>query len=409
MLPDPEQDRPLELLQQGRSVFVTGSAGTGKSATLQKIRASLPIAVTASTGIAAMNVGGSTYHSWSGIGYGGDPEAILKRLSNFVKERIRAASYLALDEISMVSGFEFDTLSFILSHVRADSRPFGGITIAMFGDFMQLPPVESDGGLAFESETWDELKPEVCNLTKVYRQVDPAFQRLLEEIRFGKMSKASVELLASRIGLTDDNPERVPIKLYSTNVDVDRENERKLAEIPGDPVVSVAQDWAAHPTLLSDLTKNCRWPGTLNLKVGARVMLLLNMDVAGGLANGSMGLVSAFIDNRVQVVFDNGAVVEIEKQKFEKKSAEPSSDGWSEKVVASRTQYPLRLAYAITTHKSQGLSLDKVEVYLADCFAAGQAYVALSRARSLEGLFIGSSRKGCIKCDRKAARFYHPE
>lgn len=403
---DEEQQRPLELLRQGKSVFVTGPAGTGKSFVLQTIRKQLPIAVTASTGLAAMNVGGVTYHSWSGIGYGGDPEAILKRLSRFVKDRIVAASYLALDEVSMVSGYELDVLSYVMGQVRADSRPFGGVTVAFFGDFMQLPPVDPEGGLAFESDTWQELNPSVCNLTHVYRQVDPAFQNLLEEIRFGKLSRGSAQLLAARLTAVDADPKRVPIKLYNTNCDVDLENELQLEKLPGNLFTSEAQDWASHPTQQADLDKNCRWPKTLNLRQGARVMLLHNIDVANGLANGSMGLVSAIHDGGIQVIFDNGATYDVEQQVFEKKSIEPSSGGWSEKVVASRTQYPLRLAYAITSHKSQGLSLDKVEVNLKDCFATGQAYVALSRARTLDGLFIGSHRKGCVKASAKAASFY---
>ena len=405
---DAEQQHPIDLMCQGKSVFITGSAGTGKSATLQSMRTRLPLTVTASTGLAAMNVGGSTYHSWSGIGYGGDPEAILKRISKFTKSRIVMCNYLALDEVSMVSGFELDTLSYILSHVRADSRPFGGITMAFLGDFMQLPPVDDEGGMAFESESWQELNPTVCKLTKIYRQENLQFQQMLEEIRFGKMSRESTALLASRINAIDPNPELVPLRLYCTNRDVDYENERKLGELPGAPIVSEAEDWADHAVHQGDLDKNCRWPATLQLKEGARVMLLQNRDVENGLANGSMGVVESFSEGamEINVRFDVGATVAISRETFEKKSTEPSRNGWVEKVVATRRQFPLRLAYAFTSHKCQGLSLDKIEVFLADVFSPGQAYVALSRARSLGGLFIGNSRKGCIKYSKKAADFY---
>ncbi len=417
---DDEQHRVVELVRRRRSVLVTGPAGTGKSAILAELQLVLPVTVTATTGLAAINVCGSTIHSWSGIGVDTDPEVIMDKLKPYTKDRIRACDYLAIDEISMMGATMMDLLDFILQQVRCSSEPFGGLTLIMFGDFFQLPPV-GDLEFAFQSDAWQNLNPEVVQLTRIYRQLDPAFQKMLNGVRYGKPDPDSMNLLASRINAPDSMPDRVPVKLYPTNRDVDHENRMMLDLIKDQELHTFdAVDFASHPVQLGILKKNCRWPEELELKIGARIMLLLNHDVENGLANGSMGLVTGFRDAgwedeegkvrdlAVLVSFDIAPdqIIPIEREKFEVKAVESSSGRWVSKVVASREQFPLRLAYAITIHKSQGMSLDKVKIYLASCFEAGQAYVALSRARTLEGLYIGDFGKGCIRASRKAKEFY---
>ena len=406
---DAEQLAVIEAVKRRESVLVTGPAGTGKSAVLEHLCKILPVAVTSTTGLSAVNIGGVTIHSWSGMGIGGDPDAVLQKVSGYVRDRINNTQYLAIDEISMLGGSGIDLLHFILSSVRCDRRPFGGMVMIFFGDFMQLPPVD-DEEMAFESMAWQELNPRIINLTRIYRQDDPKFQNMLNEIRLGKIGEESATLLASRINISDDDPEREPLHLYPTNKSVDRENHMRVSQLPGEMVTYLAEDWAQHPVQLANMKKSCRWPELLELKVGARVMLLFNKDVENGLANGSMGLVRDIRgpEGVIVVEFDigPGVMVEIRRGTFEIRQMEKMYGSWTSTVVATRKQHPLRLAYALTAHKSQGLSLDKVRVHLAGCFDAGQAYVALSRVRTLNGLFIGDFEKGCIRANRAARRYY---
>jgi len=413
----PEQERICTAAQVGHNILITGSAGTGKSVLLRELRRRLDtdgfggrFVVTASTGIAAINVRGATLHSWAGLGLAeGSCEQLLERVRERRKavQRIREVKRLAIDEISMVSAELLEKLDYVMRHVREErGRPFGGVQIIAYGDFLQLPPVskgDEKARFAFESEVWKGANFNTGILTKVFRQSDAAFSRALNEFRVGNVTDEAAELFATRYQAKDEDPTFQPIDIYMTNADVDSFNLERLREIDAPEVCYEARDWGEEWDVKA-MDKSCLAPKNLRLKVGAQVMLLTNLNIECGLANGTIGRVVALPDKvkgwkcGPTVEFRNGQQRVLELAKWEMKVGDD--------VVAERWQIPLRLAWAITGHKSQGMTLDKCRVHLANVFEAGQAYVALSRARTLDGLFIQSTRKGCINADPRAVKFY---
>lgn len=402
----PEQEAVAQMAQNGENLLITGSAGTGKSTLLRELgrrfKGDLPIA--ASTGIAAVNVGGMTLHSWAGLGMGQESaEEIAENLEQSRRApygRITKAKRLAIDEVSMIHGDLFDLTDRVFRILRKDERPFGGVQLILFGDFLQLPPVsrETQQKFAFQSDSWRAANIRVNILTKVFRQSDALFSSALNEIRVGNMTEEVKELLRSRYRVADSTPSIEPVTVFTHNTDVDVLNAKRLATITGEERQYPARDWG-QPAALSVLQKHCLAPETLRLKVGAQVMLLRNLDPLNGLANGSIGTVESFsVMKRPVVAFANGRTREIDDHKWEIKSGGD--------VLAVREQIPLRLAWAITAHKSQGMTLDKIRVHLGKVFEYGQSYVALSRARTLDGLFIESTAPGCIKAHPEAVRFY---
>lgn len=408
-----EQERVVRAAEEGINLLITGSAGTGKSTLLRAMRerfGTKEFPITASTGIAAVNVGGMTIHSWAGLGMGDEkPKRIAGRICQQEGKpyyRIKTAKRLALDEVSMISGKLLGTIDAVFRFVRKDPRPFGGIQMIFFGDFLQLPPVikspeeESHGRFAFQSIAWGSANIRTVMLTKVFRQADEEFSGALNDIRIGLHSDRAMKALRARYKPVDANPEIEPVIVHTHNQDVDGINAGRLMCLEGEPQRYQARDTGSNAGALMALQKNCLAPETLELKVGAQVMLLWNLDPSIGLANGSIGKVVKFdgYRNLPTVRFASGAEVEIEDETWDIKS--------DDKVLASRTQLPLRLAYAITAHKSQGMTLDKIRVHLGKCFEYGQAYVALSRARTAEGLFIEDGGRNSIKAHPDAVRFY---
>lgn len=418
----PEQTAVASLLYQGRNLCVTGNAGTGKSHLLNWLRQrDRNLHVTASTGIAAIQIAGSTLHSWAGIGLGtmtaGEVVSKLedkqRRWGDGTLSRMRSASTLIVDEISMVSG---ETLILVDQVLRLARRkleaPFGGLQVAFFGDFLQLPPVArppARGSFAFEAPVWTEAQIQVCFLTKTFRQADQRFADVLHKIRLDQLDESVEDFLRSRWNVVDPDPSRPPLVLHTHNKNCALLNLAALAEIPGEAVLFPADDWAAgkNEHLLRELDNTCLAPKEFRVKPGARVMLLVNLDLFRGLANGSMGVVTGFGDTvdekgrkvrSIEVAFDNGERESVIPQEWQILRGEKEK-------VAQRRQYPLRLASAITVHKSQGMSLDKVQVHLGQVFEAGQSYVALSRAKSPEGLFIVGNDID-IHAHPKALEFY---
>lgn len=378
------QDRALEVLKSGVNVFLTGEPGAGKTHTINRfvewLRAERQgYAITASTGIAATHIGGVTIHSWSGLGIADKvSDYLLQKLENdhFACKRIQSPSVLIIDEISMLDATFIDNLDKILRHMRGSEKPFGGIQVVFVGDFFQLPPVVKEGPtrFAFESEAWEAAAPAVCYLTEQHRQSDPLFLEILSSMRAGTSTKAHKARL-----LECTRAERPETRLFTHNNDVDHINNRELRRIKGEEHLYRMEE-SGNEFLVRRLKTSCLAPEKLTLKVGARVMFVRNnFDI--GYVNGTVGVVESFDSDGLPVVLttdDRRLTPVMEEWRVEEYGV----------VKAYIRQIPLRLAWAITVHKSQGMSLDAASVDLTRAFEHGQGYVAISRVRSLEGLHL---------------------
>jgi ATP-dependent DNA helicase PIF1 len=397
------QDEALEIMKTGASVFLTGEPGSGKSYAAARYVSYLrghgvPFGLTASTGIAAAQLGGMTVHAWSGIGTRSklsraDLDAIFK--NRRVAERVRKTRVLIVDEVSMLAGETLSAVEAVCQFLRKSGAPFGGLQVVLAGDFFQLPPVvrrseapghgeESQDGeatspFAYASSAWRNLSPSICYLTGQHRQTDPQFSWLLSAIRSNRCGKPELGLLAARRLARDSLPQSVT-RLFTHNQDVDRINQAELMKLPGS-VKSFEMTASGDKFLAEGLKRGCLSPERLDLKQGAAVMFTKN-DPDGRFVNGTLGLVSGFDrETGNPIVSTRGGTAIIAKR------AEWKIAG-DETVEAGIEQIPLRLAWAITVHKSQGMSLDAAVMDLSNAFEYGQGYVALSRVRSLDGLHL---------------------
>jgi ATP-dependent DNA helicase PIF1 len=407
-----DQRRFVDSCLAGENVFLTGNAGTGKSFVVERLlkyylRNGSHVGVTASTGVAALNIGGTTLHSWAGIGLGdADVNSLYIDLLKKKKARMRIlmSSALFIDEISMIKASLLDKLDILFQKIRKSDKPFGGIQCIFVGDFLQLPAIikGDDDKLAFESEFWASANFKVMQLKNIVRQSDQAFSSLLSNIRVGNTDDLS--LLKTRIGAKFKDGIN-PVKLYSRNIDVDAENRRNLTLIKSALKSFTANEYGESHHL-AFFEKNCPAPKVLELKVGAQVMLLKNLSLDDGLCNGAIGVVTGFSGIGVLVRFSSG-VHYIERESWDIKEQTYSADGsMLVKVVASRSQIPLKLAWASTIHKVQGATIDHAVMDLSDCFECGQVYVALSRVRNLEGLSLMPFNADRIKVNRSCLDFY---
>jgi ribonuclease HI len=421
----PEQELAAHSVLRGkRNVFLTGAAGTGKSYLLRYIisrirtkRRRNGLFVTATTGVAAENVKGTTVHSYAGIGLG---NASKEELLKFVMGRPPAVGrwkdtkYLVIDEVSMLHAELFEKLEFIARKVRQDERPFGGVQLILCGDFFQLPPVERRGKdvarYAFQSLVWGACGIETLTLQQVQRQSDNRFITLLNEIRLGNLSERSSRQLeachADVKALPNDGI--LPTRLYCLNRNVDAENQYHLDRLPAPDCVYTGDDqwqprngeeYGAEPEdayrketvrfpgggrtkadILEDLDRKCSIK--IRLRVGAQVMYTKN-DPARNLVNGSRGVVTECGNGPPKVLFDNKQVLEVKMER----TAQSCRQG---RLI--RMYLPLKLAWAMTVHKSQGMTLTRAELQLDNAFEVGQVYVALSRVKSLDGLYLRGGR-----------------
>jgi len=414
------QSHALDILKTGKNAFVTGPAGSGKTFVVnQYIRYlkdhGVPLGITASTGIAATHMGGVTIHSWSGIGIKDslsmhDLQEISERAQ--VRRKIHEARVLIIDEVSMLHHFRLDLVDRVLKHIKKSEAPFGGIQIILCGDFFQLPPIarmgEPDAQFVYASDAWKQGNFTVCYLSENHRQGTDQAVDILNEIRSGEVSERSYELLQSRhvgarntgsrfdsIGSQSSSveydPSHTPIqyveptRLYTHNIDVDMINQREIGRIAGVECVYEMTTKGRKP-LVETLKKSCLAPEKLSLKKGARVMCVKN-NFDEGYVNGTLGVVVSCGWGIDPVIHTASTPDHPEGRRITVSLADWSIEDEG-KVIAQITQYPLRLAWAITVHKSQGMSLDAVEVDLSKSFAPGMGYVALSRVRSLAGLSI---------------------
>ncbi|PRP89664.1 DNA repair and recombination protein [Planoprotostelium fungivorum] len=428
-----EQNEIYQAILSGQNIFFTGSAGTGKTFLLRKIRNGLEqrgkkVAVTAPTGIAAVNVGGVTIHRWSGIGV--SPSVDVQSKAAWRNKQLwRDTDVLIIDEISMVSGRLFDLLEGLGQKIRGVSSPFGGIQLVLCGDFLQLPPVNDSFNpivdFCFEAKSWHSC-------VHISREL-----QMLNDIRLGRCTDSTRQTLDE---LKDKHRERqihraegsvqekivYPTMLHCTNMKVDEMNSGRLSELAGDTFTYDALDLVLQDPnnlvpskTLSSLLDALPISAVVHLKLNAQVMLLCNLD--DHLINGSRGVVIDFeriSDANVETLAKEKDIP-IEWLRRHPKLPVIQFDNGTTKIVtpeirevigvnggASRCQIPLRLAWSLTVHKSQGLSLDKAIVSLSNVFEPGQAYVALSRLRSLEGLEVADWKPQCIRANPKVIAFY---
>ena len=384
------QGEALAILKTGANAYLTGSPGSGKTHTINEFVAWLRVSgiepsVTAATGIAATHIGGMTLHSWSGIGIAESlTRADVDRIASkeHVARRIAKAKVLVIEEISMLSALTFEMADAVCREVRRSDKPFGGLTVVLVGDFFQLPPVSRDKEVrfAYTSAVWRDLNPITCYLTEQYRQDDAEFLGVLGAIRSGNVEEMHRERLMSRHIPVSEMPSvsKVP-KLFSHNADVDRINADELAKLKGESK-KFRMSSKGKDSLVEGLIRGCLSPEVLELKEGAAVMFTKNSP-QGKFVNGTLGQVSGWDADGMPIVKTKGGV-RISTEPMEWRVEEHG------KVKASVTQIPLRLAYAMTVHKSQGMSMDAAIMDLSKAFEYGQGYVALSRVRRLSGVHL---------------------
>ncbi|MDB4940318.1 MAG: ATPase [Candidatus Doudnabacteria bacterium] len=386
------QQQALDILKSGANVFLTGEPGSGKTHTINKFvrylrEHSIEPAVTASTGIAATHIGGMTIHSWSGIGIKEDlTSSDLHKLAADPKfaKRILRAQVLIIDEISMLSQRTLSMVDAVCRSVRKIQEPFGGMQVVFVGDFFQLPPILKQATLesphkqfAYNSPAWQRANPTVCYLTEQHRQDDPVFLNMLAAIRRNELEEEHFESIQSRIVQRAVTPIQIP-RLFTRNVSVDKLNDERLQKLPGEHRLYVMTN-TGRSSLVDTLKKGCLSPEQLYLKVGAVVMFTKNNPQAG-YANGTLGVVRDLSEGFPLVEIRGGKRVVVTPQDWK------SEEGG--KLRAMVSQLPLRLAWAITIHKSQGMSMDAAAIDLSDVFEYGQGYVAISRVRRLSGLHL---------------------
>lgn len=413
-----EQKEAVDAIREGASVFLTGPGGTGKSFLIKSLHTLFPeknISVTALTGCAALLLGGGakTLHSWAGIGLGRGAAAYhalnIRKIPALAK-RWRTTNILVIDEVSMLTPDLLELLDEIARILRRSDRPMGGMQVVFVGDFLQLPPISKgqETRFAFESPIWHLLVNRTIHLKRIFRQEDVNFQKILDEVRIGEISKESFETLELRKDL-DWSTERIqPTILFTRKVDVDAINQSHLDELPGECKIYTTKTLPVEGHTAADIRKivermdkESGYVPELYLKLGAQVMLLVNMDMDAGLVNGSRGVVDGFQETYPYwpiVEFRNGQKMSIGPETWE-------SD--HERSPIQREQIPLRLAYALTIHKSQGATLDCVIIDIGtNIFEYGQAYVALSRVKSLEGLYIHDLSMRAFRAHPLVKEFY---
>jgi ATP-dependent DNA helicase PIF1 len=372
----------------GTSVFLTGAPGAGKTYVLNQFvkraeRAGRRVAVTASTGIAATHIGGTTIHSWSGLG-------IRDRLNDYdktwlagndrLRKRYNSVEVLVIDEISMLHGARLDMINEACKLLRESDLPFGGLQVILVGDLFQLPPVNRADELvdfAHTSAAWQELHPEICYLTEQHRQAGDELLDVLNAMRGGELGDMHIEALKSRHGQTPE-PGMAITRLYTHNIDVESINQRHLQELTSESKTFYMQTKGV-AAKVEQLVKSVLAPEVLELRVGAEVMFVAN-DFAAGFVNGTRGQVLGFQNGLPQVRLSGGRVITVEPHNWQLTE--------DDRKRAEVVQLPLRLAWAITIHKSQGMSLDAAEIDLSRAFTPGMGYVALSRVRTLGGVYL---------------------
>ena len=384
-----KQKDALKILKAGKNVYLTGAAGSGKTYALNEYISYLKnrgvsVGITASTGIAATHIGGVTIHSWSGVGIKDDlDDRDIEHLisKEHLYKRFEKTKVLIIDEVSMLSSRLFDSVERVCRAMKRSEEPFGGMQVILSGDFFQLPPISRNGGetkFIHNSEAWEKMDVRVCYLDEQFRHSDSSLEKILNEMRSGRVSPETKTRLNDMRG--KKRAEKIsPTRLYTHNADVDAENDKELEKLPG---ASRAYEMSSKgkASIVESLKKGILAPETLRLKKNAVVMFIKN-SFDEGYVNGTLGAVEDFDNTGAPIV-----------RTFSGRKIFVTPAEWTVeeegKVLARVEQLPLRLAWAITVHKSQGMSLDAAEIDLSRAFVPGQGYVALSRLRNLAGLSL---------------------
>ncbi len=382
------QQQALKVMLDGASVFLTGPPGAGKTYVLNEFvkraeRNGKRVAITASTGIAATHISGSTIHSWSGLGI---REALTPQDRDWLRynatllRRYINTDVLVIDEVSMLHGKRLDMVNEACKLIRGSEAPFGGLQVILVGDLFQLPPVNRGSepdDFAHMSTAWAELNPAICYLTEQHRQVGDRLLDVLQAMRQGEVEEWHWEALTTRIGTKPAAGISVT-RLYAHNIDVDTINNRYLGNLATEPKFYRSVT-SGSESKVEQLARGLLAPEKLVLKQGAEVMFVAN-NFSLGYVNGSRGRIVDFQNDLPVVQLIGGTYVRVEPHSWTL-----TEDG---RKRAEISQLPLRLAWAITIHKSQGMSLDAAEIDLSKSFTPGMGYVALSRVRALDGIYL---------------------
>ncbi len=406
------QEQALKIMKTGVNVYLTGSAGSGKTFLLNQYidylkEHDIEVAITASTGIAATHMNGMTIHGWSGIGI---RETLTERdlddleSKKYLWNRFEKTKVLIIDEVSMLHASRLDMVDKVLRRFKGKEAPFGGLQVILSGDFFQLPPINKNRNLdndinfsskemIFNSNAWKSMRLAICYITEQYRQEDEIFTEILNKIRQDDLEEMHFEEIQKRMNLDIEESQNWT-KLYTHNLDVDNLNNLELSKIEGETKI-YPMETIGNEVLVGILKKSCLAQETLYLKKGAEVMFIKN-NLEGAYVNGSRGKVVDFYNEDINTTLPivelyNGRRVYVKKEEW---IIEENG-----KKKASIIQLPIRLAWAITIHKSQGMSLDSAIIDLSKSFSYGMGYVALSRVRTLKGIHLLGINPNALKVD----------
>ena len=418
----------LARLLQRENLFISGPAGSGKTHIVQqfiklldaKFEGRFSVAVTASTGLAAALIDGRTVHSWSGLGILDKEFTTKDRISYAVRTRVKYTDVLIIDEISMLPAYYLDNIDRVCKTIRKNDEPFGGIQVVLLGDFLQLPPVAPRNGTnaanyqpAICSDAWKNGNIQYAYMDKVRRTADKRLLHLLRTIERGEMDEQSYHILEDcRTNTPDTN--KTYTTLFTTNKNVNKYNEEQLASNQNPLKVFYAQKIFGNTDAVDKLIKTRNIPEVLELKIDSTVIVTANYyDTAMEqivAANGSVGKITSISDNSVQVQLNNGNIVGITRLVYEAYRKKTITTSPENKIVevdeleAQINQFPLKLGYAITVHKSQGQTFDAIKVDLSNCFTPGLGYVALSRARSVDDILLEGYDEKALQVSSRSQR-----